>query len=775
MHEHDDINLDETLLEEGALDLDLPRRRVPVLPLRMRTSGTYTGGRRIRLRHPINAPAIPGTMEIDELNDLDDDMETEAIDTMDDTMGATDADEISDENAIFPWFTREVVRLDVDGSYAQNVISGEIISGLAHRLHWIANLRRRSRSTWTGTIIYRNGVNSLLPHTRVMVRASRSFIPQRRRLRVTFYGGGQMRRVRDFRFKSSYFHDVEFEFDREQGVTHQLSINTHSHPNHPATLPSQNLSIDAVYRRAGFRVTNRVAPPVVPSALSLGNGDPRWDDNEMHDAMTMYWSKFANRPQWAMWVFSAKQHIRGPGLGGIMFDDIGANHRQGAAIFYDSFISDTPTNDPAPNAYVDRMQFWTMCHEMGHGFNLAHSWQKNHAFGSSWIPLVNDPAALSFMNYPFSYPDGENKFFERFEYRFTNQELLFLRHAPGRFVQPGNAAWFQNHGFENANTEEVPRFQLDLRLNRDTNVCGFLEPVRAELKLLNVSNRPQMIDNNTLRNTEHLTICTMREGGQAKQVLPAAQYCNQSEPTLLQPGKALFATVDVSFGRDGWTITDQGRYVVQACLDLEGVDVVSNPMQITVLPPENREEMVLAQDVFTADTARVLTFRGSQYLESSMNTLRQVADQLRGNPLAMHANLCLGRTMMRNYKILDLKDATHTEMSSVTNKAVGKSTVKVYGADIEAARTHIDAALNEHPELAAETFANVGYHDEVDNISTWLAESGDEKGALAMQDKMARALKRRIVTKDVEDDVMTMINDMKETLRGGKKVRAAKN
>ncbi len=96
----------------------------------------------------------------------------------------------------------------------------------------------------------------------------------------------------------------------------------------------------------------------------------------MHDAMQTYWSRFANQAQWSTWVFFAALHERGTGLGGIMFDDIGPNHRQGTAIFTKSFISQPPAGDPASNAWVRRMQFWTACHEMGHSFNLAHVLQQ---------------------------------------------------------------------------------------------------------------------------------------------------------------------------------------------------------------------------------------------------------------------------------------------------------------------------------------------------------------------------------------------------------------
>ena len=111
----------------------------------------------------------------------------------------------------------------------------------------------------------------------------------------------------------------------------------------------------------------------------------------MHDAMQTYWSRFENRPQWALWILNAGLHDSGTSLGGIMFDDIGPNHRQGTAIFNDSFIDNAPPGDVAPEGWRQRMKFWTICHEMGHAFNMAHSWQK--ALGTSWMPLSNDPEA----------------------------------------------------------------------------------------------------------------------------------------------------------------------------------------------------------------------------------------------------------------------------------------------------------------------------------------------------------------------------------------------
>ena len=237
----------------------------------------------------------------------------------------------------------------------------------------------------------------------------------------------------------------------------------------------------------------------------------------MHDAMQIHWSRFANKAQWAMWVFYASMHEAGSGLGGIMFDDIGPNHRQGTALFVDSFIAQPPANDPNPAAWIDRMRFWTAVHEMGHAFNLAHSWQKS--LGTPWVPLANEPEARSFMNYPYSVTGGQAAFFSNFEYRFSDQELLFIRHAPERFVQMGNADWFDHHGFEEAATQEEPMLTLEIRVNRDRARYEFMEPVWLELKLTNTGDQPRLVDADIL-DADSLTVILKKEGKEARQLVP---------------------------------------------------------------------------------------------------------------------------------------------------------------------------------------------------------------------------------------------------------------
>ena len=542
--------------------------------------------------------------------------------------------------------------MDVDGRYPQMQISGTISLGLTQRLHWIANVVKTGTNQWSGGIWYKDGDGAALPHTKIVASMTPSWFASQRVARITFSGGIVGSLTRTYNFASPYFHQVEFEFDSATGVTAVTQVNTGAHPNRPASLPVETLSIVEVFRRAGFEVKMTAGSNVVPLTGATGGGNPNWSDNEMHDAMQTYWSRFANNAQWSMWVFFAALHEEGNNLGGIMFDSIGAQPRQGTALFNNSFISQAPAGDANPAAWVRRMQFWTACHEMGHSFNLAHSWQKQ--LGTPWIPLTNEPLARSFMNYPFIVPGGPTAFFADFAFRFSDQELQFLRHAPSRFVEMGNAAWFDHHGFQQANTLLEPTFKLEVRANRPKPIFEFLEPVVVELKLTNTSSQPQVIDEQLLSASGELTVIIKKENREARQWQPFATYCYNPTKKVLDVNDSIYESLFVAAGLNGWDIAEPGNYSIEVALHLEEEDIVSAPFHLRVAPPKGYDEEYHAQDFFSDDVGRILAFDGTKFLTRGNDVLQETVDRFANRAVAVHAQIALGSPMTRDYKLLSV-------------------------------------------------------------------------------------------------------------------------
>ncbi|MBW4620894.1 MAG: hypothetical protein KME17_16245 [Cyanosarcina radialis HA8281-LM2] len=640
------------------------------------------------------------------------------------------------------------LRLDVDGRYPLMRASGTFFLSIASRTHWIANLTKTGLNSWTGDIWYKDGDTTSFPYTNLSIEVERSQFPDQRGATVAFAVAGASNRTFTYKYKSPYFHEVEFEFDYEEDITPLTAIETHAHPNRPATLPNETLSIEKVYERTGFAVAKSGGDTAITGPPP--GGEARWSDNEMHDAMQIHWSRFANNPQWSMWVLFASIHEEGESLGGIMFDSSetitgpNPNHRQGTAIFYNTFISQPPPGDPAPEAWVNRMRFWTAVHEMGHAFNLAHSWQKQHPpeWGRPWITMTNEPEARSFMNYPFNVSGGEREFFKDFEFRFSEQELLFMRHAPFRFVQQGNADWFDNHGFQQANLSFQPSLKLELRVNRKQALFEFLEPVVLELKLTNISSQPKLIGDKLLSELDHTIVIIKKDGQPARQFSPYAQYCWKTQLRVLMPGESTYQSLFAAVGKGGWEIAEPGYYNIQVALHLEDTekDLISNPLRLRIAPPRGYDEEFLAQDFFSEDVGRILTFDGSQVLTKGNDTLREVSAKLSDRAVVFHAKVALASAMAKEYKLLDLGDPKQPK-------------IQVISAQDKEARNEFAEALTARPQKAAESLGHIDYKYYVDRYSRWLQKQGDTSGAANVQNDLLQTLSNRNVTNKVLQEI----------------------
>lgn len=663
--------------------------------------------------------------------------------------------------AVAPFFLVEELRLDVDGRYPQNVASGFARLNFKSVCHWIANVKKTGPATYSGAIWYKDGDTAAFPYTAVTIDVTPSFFPEHRSAKVMFTAGGSVQRVRTFKFKSPFNHSVNFEFDCAQGTSPTLQINTGAHPNRPASISIENLSVREVYRRAGFDVTTSPGGPV---AISGAGADAKWSDQEMHDAMQTYWSRFKATSQWAMWVFFASLHESGTSLGGIMFDDIGPQHRQGTAIFADSFIKNAPPGDPAPAAWVQRMIFWTACHEMGHAFNLAHSWQKALTFGGKgpWIPITNEPEARSFMNYPYNVSGGQSAFFADFPFRFTDSELLFLRHAPGRFVQMGNADWFDNHGFEEANVSPEPTLVLEVRVNRDSAIFEFLEPVNLELKLTNASGSPQVVDEDILFPDEHLTVIIKKDGRTARELVPIARYCREPARIALMPTESIYRPLAASAGLNGWEIDEPGNYLIQVALQLNGEDIVSNALRIRVAPPREYDEEFLAQEYFTGEVARTMILSGSEFFERATDTLTEITGRLPDRNVALHAALTLGHPLTLDYKRL-----VENGRGAAAEQPLQ---IKVRKAQPDEAKKLLTTALTKKPEVAIETLGHISYRNQVEELSSWLVEKGSREDAVKSQDVLYQTLaKREIRGRKILESVLEEVRDKRDSLKATRK------
>ena len=379
------------------------------------------------------------------------------------------------------------------------------------------------------------------------------------------------------------------------------------------------------------------------------------------------------------------------------------------------------------------------------------------------MPLADEPEGRTFMNYPYRVAGGTTAFFSNFFYRFSDQELVFLRHAPAAFVEQGNADWFDHHGFQRASLSAEPSLALEVRTHRGSAAYSYMEPVVAEIKLSNVSAAPLIVDANTLLDQDALAIVVKRQGDRARMRVPHARFCLQPTPRVLQPGEGLYASVLVSVARDGWEIAEPGRYTVQAALRLpSGEEVVSNPLALRVERPDDRKQERLGDDFFDAGVARIFASGGTRVKTQVNQTLEAVVDQLPHHPVSRHARVLLGRPYATPFKTIEFPDPA---VAAPTSVAAGGGRITELEPDLGLAAQQLGSALDDH-DAAADTFGHIRYRRTVERLADVLERGGAADAAVRVLDDAATVLAKRGVLASVVADLQSRKNEV--AVRSGK-------
>ena len=659
-------------------------------------------------------------------------------------------------------------RLDVDGTEPQMEFSLILSNFSCHYIAHMQSVSTVSTNQWEGDIWYRQNdidvsVGGIVPNKLVAEYISNGSGAS---LKFTYKNDSRELWSGTVPKISDYFRQTQFEIDYEEGIERWLTYKTDSLPR-PAGVAAEELTLEKSFGRAGIEVSRSSQ---VNEVSDTGAGfNARWSETELHDAMLNNWSRNEGAP-WAMWVFLANHFEDTPGFVtfGIMFDTIGNFQRSGTAVFSQSIVDFYPLGIPNRDAIIQRHHFRTLIHEIGHAYNLLHSWQKT--FGTPWISSVlNEPDARSFMNYPNRYPGGEDAYWDDFAFRFSDQELLFLRHAPETFVNMGTANFATNNA-ETAPTRELMQelnnleperatLKLELRVNKKRPIFQYMEPVALELKLTNISNKPRSVEKTILKDIGHMTIIITRNQSETKQYRSYAHPCYAQESITLQPGKSLYSSIFLSAGSLGWYLTDPGSYEVTVALAIEREDtdekeIVSASFSLIVLRPNiqrRREEERFAQDFFSDDVGRILAFQGSLLLNSGNDILQELTGRFPQVNAVTHAQVALAAPKLKDFKTMDFSNQ--------------QPKIRVKKAELEEASQELKKVLLARGTESADTLGHICFKQISDKLSQELAEQNEQKTAVAVEKNILQVMNKRGATlpAPVKEEIQSKIQSWKKS------------
>ena len=468
-------------------------------------------------------------------------------------------------------------------------------------------------------------------------------------------------------FTRSY-RTVRLEQDRTAGVIPFSSYNTGSLPSGGSP---RNLNINSAYVEAGVEMLSAGISNIVP--MVLAGPDAKWTNAELHNAMVNHFSFYQNNPAWDVWLLHAYEHILGPGLYGIMFDQEGLN-RQGAAVFYSGL--------GGSSADQQRLQLYACVHELGHCFNLLHSWQKSFASP----PKPDIPSSLSWMNYPWKFPGGPSVYWGNFPFKFDPVELTHIRHGLRNNVIMGGNPFATGSSLHNVgsifedNIENNSNLELELETKK-TYMLG--EPVVLETKLKTTSTKSIRVNCSLHANFGFVTIGIKKPGGEVVVYEPLAEMCIQPEYSVLNKNNpGVYESSYIGFGKDGFIFDQAGNYQIRAVYyHDDGSRIVSETLKLRVKYPAGQKDDEVADLLLTEEVGYLFSFMGSDapYLQKGNDALDKITEKYKDHPLAVYAQFIKGVNEQRTFKTITpektivIREPNFAAGESLLNQVVEKS------------------------------------------------------------------------------------------------------
>ncbi|MDJ0826516.1 MAG: hypothetical protein QNJ16_13520 [Rhodobacter sp.] len=445
----------------------------------------------------------------------------------------------------------------------------------------------------------------------------------------------------------------------------ELEQETGTEPPPSYTFKGRTMTYRQAFADAGIEIVDAGETSRIPRESD------GWGNTQLH-ALMMEWANADLRQTgWRQQVLWLGKPTRS-GLLGIMFDTTAELPRQGTAVF-DQEIRRLVTDE------TNRKIIQTTVHEIGHGLNLAHRFERE----------VGRVDSTSFMNYPWRYRGGNRtaEFWEKFNFSFDPDELEFLRHAPRNSVIPGGAAFHSVNYWKTGSGGYMPYapedplsiVELEIKPPQGGPILAFGQPVFLKVTLTNRSGRPMELDQRLLDPKGNFLQIAVRRitsgaGSQpdAAHFHPIVERCYDISPgsmELVAPGEKITDNIQITFGSGGFTFAEPGRYEVQVFgsvfvnttdddpfNDRELV-AASNKLTLHIAHPQSRaEEKDVVNVLHRNDVGVFFALGGSRALDKATNDLAEILERyapdlaMVTDPIAANIVRCNGIDVGRRYR-----------------------------------------------------------------------------------------------------------------------------
>jgi hypothetical protein len=539
------------------------------------------------------------------------------------------------------------VRVDVDRTRPMKRLSGDFYQISGGTVTYFASFIVDAPTvTVTASQVVVKGLGNFTyaagaPVVQVTIERRLIFQPQAPATVQFFTTGGSPGATYTCAFESIYFRTARIETDRVSDISTPVfsSYNTGSLPSGG---PARNLSVVGAYGEAGIEMIPTAASNVIN--ISEAGANAQWSNAELHASMQNHFSLWQDQPQWSIWQLAAQLHEIGPNLYGIMFDQQG-KQRQGCAVFHNGIGGET--------AEQLRLQIYTYVHELGHNFNLLHSWQKQYASP----PTPNRPNSLSWMNYPWNYPGGPAVFWNNFAFQFDNEEVIHMRHGFRNNVIMGGNNFIVGAALGREIMADPVRDESGLKLTISTHQknFGLGEPVVLQLMLNTTDARGRRVHTWLHPNFTMVKIVIRKPSGEVVAYEPLIEHLVGPRERIIGLNDTIAESAYIGYGKDGLYFEEPGNYRIRACYAaLDGSQVMSDIITVRVRYPVTPAESELA-DLFIGDEQGTLLYLlGSDHesLRGGNEAFDEILAKYPDNAMANYVRLVKGINASREFKTI---------------------------------------------------------------------------------------------------------------------------
>ena len=542
------------------------------------------------------------------------------------------------------------LRIDIDGNHPLDVVSGDLYSNSgktrqyvrSFRFEGVKNVSSQNNISITGVPGFFSDSNN--NSTRIDVTIDPNCNPYS--ANVEWTDGLGKKSTSLCKYSSPYFREVMFENDYEENVTPFSCYNTDSLP---CPVKKGTLTVIDALDEAGIhaisikKASNSIRMPQDPKA------NYAWTDSELHAAMEANFSQWKDAPQWKVWLFSARQYENSQ-VRGLMFDHKG-KQRQGCAVFHG--LEDRSEEQ-------QRRKLFVYVHELSHCFNLLHPWDRS---GANTPGGIEEYSCLSWLNYPWAYYQseescGESGFWDAFDFKFIDSELMHLRHGfrddvifGGNDFGTGASASFD---------DSAPRFSsptennsgLILRLEPTKPTFAYGEPVVVEIRLSAVQETLKV--HNCLHPKQGLVQVAICDPSQHTKVYkPLLNPFIVPDEQTIGENSPFYDSAYIGYGQDGFYFSQPGQYRIRAIYrGLDCSNIFSNEITIKVRYPHNQDEEDVASLLFGDAQGMLLYLMGSDsdLLQKGNDAFSKLINEYPDQSLTTYARFAKGFNIGRWFK-----------------------------------------------------------------------------------------------------------------------------